>query len=119
MLALHRYVERCDGRHCWCYKHRLSHALATRRAIRRGACDAAMRNVVVANTIVGQPHIQLIEHVMPRRGIDPRMPQRLLCFPNIAFGELRAHEAPEVVRLNMAEADLIRIPLHGTPHVDR
>ncbi len=56
---------------------------------------------------------------MPRRRVNTLVAECLLHRANIAFGELRAHEAPEVVRLNMAEADLIRIPLHGTPHVDR
>ncbi len=51
-------------------------------------------------------------------GVNPLMPERLLCLANVPLGELRAHEAPDVMRLNVAEADLLRIALHRTPHVD-
>ncbi len=35
------------------------------------------------------------------RRVNPRMPQCLLRFPNIPFGELRAHEAPDVMGLDI------------------
>ncbi len=50
--------------------------------------------------IVRQPFLQLIEHVMLGHGIDPLVAECLLCLANVTFGELRAHEAPDVVRLD-------------------
>ncbi len=50
--------------------------------------------------------------------INPLMSQRLLRLANIVLGELRAHEAPEVMRFDMAEANLIRIPLHSALYID-
>ena len=52
---------------------------------------------------------------MLRRGIDPLVPQCFLRFATIALGELRPYEAPDVKGLNMMEADLIGIALHGAP----
>ena len=54
---------------------------------------------------------------MLRRRVDAFMTERLLCLPDVPRGELRADEAPEVVRLDVAEADLIGIALHRTPHI--
>ncbi len=68
--------------------------------------------------IVGQPFFQFVEHVMLGGRVNPFMAECFLRLANIALGELRAHEAADVVRLDMAEADLIRIVLHRTPHVD-
>ncbi len=53
------------------------------------------------------------------RRVDALVPQRLLRFANVPLGELRVHEAPEIVRLSVMEAHLIGIALYGTPHVDR
>jgi hypothetical protein len=55
---------------------------------------------------------------MLRCCINTLVAECLLRLANIPFGELRAHEAADVVRLDVAEADLIRIVLHRTPHVD-
>jgi hypothetical protein len=66
--------------------------------------------------MVRQPWLKLIQHIVLRRGIDPLMSQGFLRFANIP--ELRAHQAPEVMRLDMAQANLIRIPLHRAPHID-
>ncbi len=68
--------------------------------------------------IVGQPLLQLIKDVMLGRRINSLMPQRLLCLANITLGELGADETPEVMRLDVAQADLIGIALYRTPHVD-
>ncbi len=66
--------------------------------------------------IVSKSGLQLIQHIVLRRGVDPLVPQRLLRLANIPPGKLGADEAPEVVRLDMAEADLISIALHNPPH---
>ncbi len=55
---------------------------------------------------------------MLRGRINTLMSERFLCLANIPLGELGADEAPEVVRLDVAEADLISVALHRTPHVD-
>ncbi len=67
--------------------------------------------------IVGQPLLQFVKYIMLRRGIDPFMPQCLLCFANIAIGELRPDKAPEIMGLKVAQPHLVGIPLHRTPHV--
>ncbi len=55
---------------------------------------------------------------MLRGRVDALMPQRLLRLANVPRGELHAHAAPDVMRLDVAQTDLIGIALYCTPDVD-
>ena len=55
---------------------------------------------------LGEPRLQLIEHVVLHGGLQAFMPQGALRLAQIALGELRADEAPEVVRLDGGQAAL-------------
>ena len=50
--------------------------------------------------IIGQSFLERIQHVMLGRRVDALVAQCLLRFPNIPFGELRAHKPPDVMRLD-------------------
>ena len=52
---------------------------------------------------------------MLRRGVDALMTECLLRLTNIPLGELRAHEPPDVMRLDLAQPHLIGIALHDAP----
>ena len=53
---------------------------------------------------IGEPDPQFIEHIMLGRGLQALMPQGLLGLAEIALGELRADEAPKLVRLDGSQA---------------
>ncbi len=55
--------------------------------------------------MISQPRLQLVDHIVPRGGIDPLVPERLLCLTDIMLGELRAHKPSEVVRLDMNKSE--------------
>ena len=61
---------------------------------------------------VGEPRLQLIEHVVLHGGLQAFMPQGALGLAQIALGELRADEAPEVMRLDSGQAALQGILAH-------
>ncbi len=69
---------------------------------------------------IRQPHFYFVEHLLLDGCITARMPQCRLRRANIALGELRADEVPEVMRLDMTEADLISVActVHHTLMVD-
>ena len=52
---------------------------------------------------------------MPRRGFDAGMPEGLLGQADVAPSALGAHEAPEVVRLDVRQLQPAGGPMHGAP----
>jgi hypothetical protein len=45
---------------------------------------------------IGEPDLELIEHIVLGGGLQALMPQGLLGLAQIALGELRADEAPKL-----------------------
>jgi len=49
------------------------------------------------------------------KGLDTSMTEHKLANAGILFGELGAHQAPQVVRLGIGKPDLHRVPLDNLP----
>ncbi len=70
--------------------------------VERGVVQDQREPVEPAHSIysIQQPFPQRIQHILLGGRVDPLVAECLLCLATIALGELRAHEAPEFVRLD-------------------